>query len=481
MEYTVTVLINAKRSAKNIKIMYRAEKCEGKRKFLFPKTPIPISYKEQDPTMHRNTGGNLVWAIIIGIAIGLLLNTSFATAASGTTPATGGPAVYLNFNEGSSNLALDSSGNGNTGTIHGNGYRIDNDGCEKALVLDGNGSYVSVPYTPENHPTEAITVSLWFYVNNTNPQTLVSTYADGGGYKLGFDEGNDLWWTLGLKYPEGSVSVVIPNEDIVTGQWHQVTGSYDGQNVKIYLDGVLRSQVNASGSINYADDNDVIIGANAGPGVYPDIDSPNYLTGGIDELRIYDRAIQYSEEIDDRYQCSAAVGTGILSLPSGIPPVFLTSGSLKLGPGETAAKWLTFSNQTEQGIWQVTVPPGSQLAVGAMDAYPTTYADEWYVELRDQDTRLTRIVAFPVTNNAPAAGIIESGNATVLVHYFGGPDRFPASVSITFSCTTPETQAPSMPRVILENPIIVIYSASWATLIALIVVIVWAHSRRNKK
>ncbi len=38
-----------------------------------------------------------------------------------------------------------------------------------------------------------------------------------------------------------------------------------------------------------------------------------------------------------------------------------------------------------------------------------------------------------------------------------------------------------MPKAILENPIIVIYSASWATLIALIVVIVWAHTRRNKK
>ena len=402
--------------------MYRAEKCEGKRKFLFPKTPIPISYKEQDPTMHRNTGGNLVWAIIIGIAIGLLLNTSFATAVPEQLQPPGVQRCILISTKAVAiwhwihpvMVIQEQSMAMGTGSIMM--------GARRLWFLTGMGVTYQYPIPPRTTLPKSITVSLWFYVNNTNPQTLVSTYADGGGYKLGFDEGNDLWWTLGLKYPEGSVSVVIPNEDIVTGQWHQVTGSYDGQNVKIYLDGVLRSQVNASGSINYADDNDVIIGANAGPGVYPDIDSPNYLTGGIDELRIYDRAIQYSEEIDDRYQCSAAVGTGILSLPSGIPPVFLTSGSLKLGPGETAAKWLTFSNQTEQGIWQVTVPPGSQLAVGAMDAYPTTYADEWYVELRDQDTRLTRIVAFPVTNNAPAAGIIESGNATVLVHYFGGPD-----------------------------------------------------------
>jgi hypothetical protein len=431
--------------------------------------------------MHRNTGGKIVWGIIWGIAIGLLLSTSIAAAVSGTTPSSGGPSVYLNFNEGSGNLALDASSNGNTGTIHGNAYRVDNDGCVKALVLDGNGSYVSLPYTPQNHPADAITVSLWFYVNNTLPQTLVSTYADGGGYRLGFDEGNDLLWTLGLENPERSVSVVIQNEDIVPGQWHQVTGSYDGQKVKIYLDGVLRNQVNASGSINYADENDVLIGANAGPGESPDQNSPDYLAGAIDEVRIYNRSISYDEEMDDRYQCTAAIGSGILALPSSTPPAFLTSGSLKLGPGDTVAKRLTFSNQTQQGIWYVTVPPGSQLAVGAMDAYPNIYADEWYVELRDQDTRLTRIVAFPVPNNAPATGIIASGNATVLVHYFGGPDRFPASVGLTFTCTAPENQVISVPKAILENPIIVIYSASWATLIALIIVIVWAHSRRNKK
>lgn len=101
--------------------------------------------------------------------------------------------------------------------------------------------------------------------------------------------------------------------------------------------------------------------------------------------------------------------------------------------------------------------------------------------IRDQDTQLTRIVAFPVPYNSPATGIIESGNATVLVHYFGGPGRFPASMSLSFTCTGQESPVMSLPKAILEYPIIVIYSASWATLIALIVVIVWAHKRRTRQ
>src|SRR5208283_325339 len=419
--------------------------------------------------------------IVWGMIVMLLICTSLAAAASGTTPASGGPVVYLNFNEGSSNLALDASGHGNTGTIHGSAYRIDNGGCVKALVLDGNGSYVSVLYTPANHPTDAITVSTWFYVNDTTPQALVSTYEDGGGYRLGFDEGNDLWWTLGLDNLAGGVSVVIPHETIALGQWHQVTGSYDGSVARIYLDGILRNQMNATGSIRYVDNNSVMIGADAGPADSPADNSPDYLTGGVDEVKIYGRALSYSEEMDDRYQCTAAPGTGILSLPTGAPPVFLSSGSLALTPGETAMRRLTFSNQSDQGVWQVSVPPGSQLSVGATDSYPGTYPDEWYVELRDQDTRLTRVVAFPVPYNAPATGIIESGNATVLVHYFGGPGRFPASMSLSFTSTGQESPVTSLPKAILEYPIIVIYSASWATLIVLIVVIVSAHKRRTKQ
>ena len=49
-----------------------------------------------------------------------------------------------------------------------------------------------------------------------------------------------------------------------------------------------------------------------------------------------------------------------------------------------------------RGYLACDVPSGSQLTVGATDAYPEIYPDEWYVELKDQDTRLTRVVAFPV-------------------------------------------------------------------------------------
>jgi hypothetical protein len=155
------------------------------------------------------------------------------------------------------------------------------------------------------------------------------------------------------------------------------------------------------------------------------------------------------------------------------------SGSVSLGSNEVVSRVLSFTNQTENGIWNVTLPPGSTLVVKARDLYSSSYPDAWYIELSDENERITRSIAFPNTNNAPVQGVVPSGNATVLIRYFDGKERFPAKVLVRFESTTPP--APQMtPHTILNYPIIVIYTASWATLIAIIVVMVWLHRRKTQ-
>lgn len=424
--------------------------------------------------MHVLTG----WKLCAGICLVLLIAT--AGAASDGSTGSSGPVVYLNFNEGSGSNALDASGHGSSGAIHGPVIRINNGGCGKALVLTVPGNYISIPYSSLNHPTDAVTVSLWFYGNLTSPQGLVSTY-DDGGYRLGFDDGNDLWWKVALDSGK-DVALSVPHDVISPGEWHHVTGTYDGSSAKIYLDGVLRNKVNATGSIRYTYSNYVMVGADAGTGDTPDPAHPDYYVGAIDEVRIYNRAIDYNDVMSDRYACTVPSGTGIVALPNATAPDIPVSGSLDLASGTTESVLLVFTDRNEEGTWQVSVPPGSQLVVNAYDQYPAMAPDEWYVELLDNGQRVTRSVAFPNTNNAPVAGIIHSGNATVLVHYFEGTGRFPASVLVTFECkSAPVTRQPtaSIPTVILEYPIIVIYTASWMTLIALVVVIFWVHRKNH--
>ncbi|HSA38063.1 MAG TPA: LamG domain-containing protein [Methanoregula sp.] len=387
------------------------------------------------------------------------------------------PAVYLNFNEGSGLYALDGSGQGNAAAIH-NVSRIDGGGCGRALSFSNPDSYVAIPFRVLNHPSKEITVSTWFYIDNFTPATLVSCYHNGG-YRLGFDDGNDLWWTLNFGNAR-DVSVSVQHENIVPGQWHQVTGTYDGTAMKIYLDGILRNQANATGLIHYEDDNYIILGADGSASDTPGV-CPHYFTGGLDEVRIYPVALTYSQVMDDRFRCMEGewVLPVVFPAKTATKPCESVSGSVRLGTNETAIRVLSFSDKSVNGTWQVSLQPGSLLSVQAHDSYMGTQPDAWYLEIAEGQGKPARTIAFPNRNNAPAEAVVRSGNATVTVRYFSGGERFPATVVLRLESHPPAHPPPIMPQNILENPIIVIYSASWATLVAILLVMIWLQWRKK--
>lgn len=391
------------------------------------------------------------------------------------------PVLYLNFNEGSGITALDASGHGNAGTLH-NVTRAENSGCGGALVFNRLDNYVSIPYRWANHPENAITVSAWFYTDSFEPQEMISTY-DNGGYRLGFADGNDLWWTVNLK-GIGDVSVPVQHDGITPRQWHHVTGMYDGKTSKIYLDGVLRNQVNASGQIFYETPNYLMLGAAAGPYTTPDPACPRYFHGGLDEVRIYNQAVPYAQIMDDRFRCTQEPVAPSFEIPAAEEEIFTSctdnSGSLTLVPDERVTRTLRFTNKTDTGTWQIGMQPGSTLIVRMQDLYSEVQPDSWYVELADEKGRIDRTIIFPNTNNAPVEGAIPSGNATLMIRYFDGKERFPATVEVQFTALAPPPPLPEPPHPFV-NPIIVIYSASWATLIALILVMFWLRKRSQDK
>jgi len=409
----------------------------------------------------------------------LLLIAGTASAAPEPTDTITDPSLYLSFNEGSGTFILDDSGHGNGGKLYGV-ERIGNGGCGGALQFNGVNSFGAIPYTSRNHPEKAITISTWFFIESFRPQTLISCY-DEGGYRLGIGDGGDLWWTVNLE-GHGDMEISVQHEGISLNQWHHVTGTYDGQILKIYLDGVLRNQQNASGLIHYQYSNYVILGANAGTGERPGAGCLDYLQGGIDEVRIYPRALVYGQVMDDRFRCSQELVEPLIKGYAEEPAAicYPASGALQLGEGESVIRILSFSNKTENGIWKVSLPAGSKLIVSARDLFAKEYPDAWYIEIGDEHSRITRTIAFPNTNNAPSEGVVPSGNATVTIRYFDGKERFPARVEVQFESITPQVQ-PFIPQNVFANPIIIIYSASWATLIALIVVVVWLQRRKKER
>jgi hypothetical protein len=77
--------------------------------------------------------------------------------------------------------------------------------------------------------------------------------------------------------------------------------------------------------------------------------------------------------------------------------------------------------------------------------------------------------------------MLPSGNATVTVRYFSGSERFPAKAILSLESQAPLPPQQTIPRNILENPIIVIYSASWATLVAILLVMILVRWRKKAR
>jgi len=94
----------------------------------------------------------------------------------------------------------------------------------------------------------------------------------------------------------GSAQAYISGSNWSTGNWYNVSGTYDGSNVKLYLNGVLKDTVALTGTVVNATQSFRI-------GVYG---SGSYFNGKLDEVAIFNKALSASK-IQQIYDATAVV------------------------------------------------------------------------------------------------------------------------------------------------------------------------------
>ncbi len=217
--------------------------------------------------------------------------------------------AFYTFDEPFGEKFIDRSGNGNTGTFHG---EVFNDGVVhgatwvngkfgKALQFDGVNDYVEISEGNSLNITAQITVEAWVYSNN-GWNTIVAKdcpYNTYKGYALGLTSSGRPIFRVG----NGSTYyTVIAVNDIRNG-WHHVVGTYDGSYLRIYVDGTEKaSPVSFSGSI-------ASTSVNVKIGIRP---CAGYFNGTIDEIRIYNRALT-EEEIKSIYKNNTFIRDGLVA------------------------------------------------------------------------------------------------------------------------------------------------------------------------
>ncbi|MFI1092468.1 LamG domain-containing protein [Streptomyces sp. NPDC020917] len=164
------------------------------------------------------------------------------------------------------------------------------------------------------NPANAITVSAWI-----NPQSWPTQYWQGSiiakdswgsqdsGYVLRGGAGGRIDFTLALggHFVGATTASTVP-----TSEWHHVAGVYDGHQIQVFIDGTLQATQSASGTLTASTGTPVVVGD------CPK-DPSRLFRGGIDEARVYARALS-ADEIKAQYTDTTPATTDdslVLRLP----------------------------------------------------------------------------------------------------------------------------------------------------------------------
>jgi hypothetical protein len=197
------------------------------------------------------------------------------------------------LDEGSGDFTADSSGLGNNGTLIG-GVNWTSGVSGSALIFDGTTGEVDVPDSPSLEPAQ-VTVQAWvkrpgspgsfkYIVDKGYSGCIAGSYGLYSGATGGL-----FFYTSTPGAPDYALSPDA-GSSVWDGNWHLVTGTYDGSSLHLYVDGQqVGSGTPFSSPIAYSlQNNDLFFGSYLG---CQGLDYP----GVIDEIAIWNRALTPAE------------------------------------------------------------------------------------------------------------------------------------------------------------------------------------------
>ncbi len=204
--------------------------------------------------------------------------------------------------DGPSQTASDSSGYGKHGQLGSTPDPDENDPAwvddlDRGWCLDFDGSdYVSLPPIGAL-VTDNVTISAWIKADNLTEvyYPIVSTYDNDGsddyGYFLYVKKNPSSEYKPRFYIATGTGIPVESDVSIDTLGWFHIAGTYDGYNLRVYVDGELKNEP-ASGYTGYYENYDTTY-----IGYEDDIPGTGavFFDGKIDDVRVYNNALSKFE------------------------------------------------------------------------------------------------------------------------------------------------------------------------------------------
>lgn len=224
--------------------------------------------------------------VLLFVVIALIISSNVASASLDKNTV-----LYMSFDEEPGGTVDDESGYENHGNIIGNGVEWIKDGyAGGALEFDGT-SKIEVPHSDSLNLGEEMTLEIWFRTEMPQKGRFLIYKVNNGG-------GRNYQWGIYLTGDSTNVStyVVKPNDEVgfigkagdyMDGNWHFLTGTYDGSALKCFIDGEFVNQ-DWNGDIRTGE-GPVVIGTW----------NTNFFNGTLDEARICNIALTEEQIISD--------------------------------------------------------------------------------------------------------------------------------------------------------------------------------------
>ena len=252
---------------------------------------------------------------------------------------------HWKLDETSGTVAADSSQYGNDGTVSGTNFSLSSaEGIvDNAFTSFDISDLITVSDNPAINPRQEITVSAWVRSRTTNRQRLIEKWDGSNDYMLwieGTANGSttarfEVGTSSGSSFATGSIPVGNENE------WFHLTGTYDGSNVRIYVNATLDGSNSRTGTLNDGS-NDLIIGNGIG----------GSFNGDIDDVRIYNKALTAAEILELYNKPNEAlVGHWKLDETSGTT----AADSSIYGNDGTMNGGLDASNDSADGVYETSL------------------------------------------------------------------------------------------------------------------------------
>jgi len=185
--------------------------------------------------------------------------------------------------------ANDESGNGNNGIVTGAILTTDRyDNPDAAFLFNGETDVITIPYSNSLNITEALSIAAWINVEYKSlpylGRIVIKNPLPNNPIVFGMFHGHTNFISVQLAESPYTIIYLDTEDNIIENlNWEFVAFTWDGENLKIYVNGNLIIWAQADDFVGMTSlVSEITIGING-------------IKGKIDDVRIYDRALNDSE------------------------------------------------------------------------------------------------------------------------------------------------------------------------------------------